>query len=304
MRRGELLALQKSDIDLPAGLITVTRSHGRNTTKGEHAEVIPIANELAPYVRGAIKVSPSELVFPKPNGKRMRPDVALEGVLRSALARAGIVLGYEHVCRAKDCGHAEPVADATLRTCPKHGYKLWPKARVRPIRFHDLRHTTGSLLMMAGANPAAVQRILRHKDPRITTEVYGHLEPGYLRSEINRLRFEPDAAAARTDDVVAKKSAPLVTRLLPEPEKDDLGASLLTDITVQIPASVFARHRRFELLTYGSGGIINPQWTTSTLQKSNLDPFRDQFGIKLLTLSRWPARFAVRLPVGLAYKPF
>jgi hypothetical protein len=43
--------------------------------------------------------------------------------------------------------------------------------------------------MMAGANPAAVQRILRHQDPRITTEVYGHLAPDYLRAEIDRLRF-------------------------------------------------------------------------------------------------------------------
>jgi hypothetical protein len=34
--------------------------------------------------------------------------------------------------------------------------------------------------MMAGANPAAVQRILRHSDPRITTDVYGHPAPGYL----------------------------------------------------------------------------------------------------------------------------
>jgi hypothetical protein len=32
---------------------------------------------------------------------------------------------------------------------------------------------------------------MRHQDPRITTEVYGHLAPGYLQKEINRLRFEP-----------------------------------------------------------------------------------------------------------------
>jgi hypothetical protein len=75
------------------------------------------------------------------------------------------------------------------RRCPRHGHLLWPKAQVRPIRFHDLRHTTASLLMMAGANPAAAQRILRHADPRITTEVYGHLAPNYLREEIDRLRF-------------------------------------------------------------------------------------------------------------------
>jgi len=60
----------------------------------------------------------------------------------------------------------------------------------------------------AGVNPAAVQRILRHSDPRITTETYGHLAPDYLRTEIDRLRFgavpatdlssgsQPSAAAA------------------------------------------------------------------------------------------------------------
>ena len=34
-----------------------------------------------------------------------------------------------------------------------------------------------------------MQRILRHSAPRITTESYGHLQPDYLRSEIDRLRF-------------------------------------------------------------------------------------------------------------------
>jgi hypothetical protein len=63
--------------------------------------------------------------------------------------------------------------------------KLWPVGQVRPIRFHHIRHTTASLLMMAGADLPAVQRIMRHTDPRITTEFYGHLAPGYLRSAID-----------------------------------------------------------------------------------------------------------------------
>jgi len=41
-------------------------------------------------------------------------------------------------------------------------------------RYRHKRHSTASLLMMNGANPAAVQRILRHSDPKLTTEVYGH----------------------------------------------------------------------------------------------------------------------------------
>jgi hypothetical protein len=59
------------------------------------------------------------------------------------------------------------------------------------IRFHDTRHTTASLLIMFGANPAAVQRILRHSDIRVTMDLYTHLAPNYLRDEINRLSFRP-----------------------------------------------------------------------------------------------------------------
>ena len=54
----------------------------------------------------------------------------------------------------------------------------WVRAVLNPG--DNLRHTTASLLMMAGVNPGAVQRILRHSDPRITSETYGHLQPDYL----------------------------------------------------------------------------------------------------------------------------
>ena len=46
--------------------------------------------------------------------------------------------------------------------------------------------------MLGSTRRAAVQRIMRHSDPRITTEVYGHLSPEYLRGEIDRLRFMPE----------------------------------------------------------------------------------------------------------------
>ncbi len=190
LRKGELLGLRKSDVDLRARLLTVAVSYDRETTKGGHADVIPIAEECVPFLRYAIETSPStELVFPRPDGTMHRQDITLEKKLRHAMGRAGIATGYTHVCRKKGCKHAEEAPDAELRRCPTHGAKLWPKAKVRNTRFHDLRHTTASLLMMAGANPAAVQRILRHSDPRITTEVYGHLSPDYLRAEIDLLRF-------------------------------------------------------------------------------------------------------------------
>jgi len=50
-----------------------------------------------------------------------------------------------------------------------------PGSRRLPFRFRHLRHTTASLLLMSGADLAAVQRIMRHQDPRMTTDFYGHL---------------------------------------------------------------------------------------------------------------------------------
>ena len=118
-------------------------------------------------------------------------NVVLVNVLRATLRRAQIVTGYVHKCRRPGCGHREETADGDLRRCPECNYKLWPVGKVLPIRFHDTRHTTASLLMMFGASPIAVQRILRHSDIRTTTDVYSHLAPDYLRAEINKLSFRP-----------------------------------------------------------------------------------------------------------------
>jgi len=207
LRKGELLGLRKTDVDMGARLITVARSYDRDTTKGGHADSIPIAAELVPYLERALADSPNELLFPAPDGSMMTEHVGLEHVLRRALARAGITTGYVHVCRRKGCSHRENAPDAALRRCPEHNAKLWPKPQVRPIRFHSTRHSTASLLMMSGANPAAVQRILRHSDPRITTEVYGHLAPEYLRAEVDRLQFGARPAPMEPESTTSAESA-------------------------------------------------------------------------------------------------
>jgi integrase len=91
LRKGELLALRKTDVDLQSRLLTVCCSWQRDTTKGGHTDVLPIAAELVPFLEEAIRRSPSALVFPAEDGTMMRRDVALEDVLRRALGRAGIV---------------------------------------------------------------------------------------------------------------------------------------------------------------------------------------------------------------------
>ena len=186
--------MNRFDPDLKTRLLTVTRSYGRNTPRNSRAAVIPIAIELVPYLTEAIRRTPSQLVLPNEVGAMLSRHTLLEEMLRRSLARAGIVERYVYVCRRRHCCFSSERKSKDLQRCPNDGSKLWPKPVVRQIRFHVLRHTTASLLMMNGVNPAAVQRILRHSDPKITTEVYGHLSPNYLRAETDKLSFQPPAA--------------------------------------------------------------------------------------------------------------
>ena len=196
LRKGELLALEKNDIDFEAGLLYVRRSNDRDVPKGGEEGVVRIPTELLPFLRAAVAASPCRLLFPSPEGQQMRADFPLHDVLRRGMVSAGLIQGYQHKCRKKGCGYVELATTDSVRQCPSDGMKLWPVAQVRPIRFHDLRHTTASLMVMAGASILAVSKHLRHADPKVTAEVYAHLSPEFQQSEVDRLRFFPDAAAA------------------------------------------------------------------------------------------------------------
>jgi integrase len=74
---------------------------------------------------------------------------------------------------------------------------IWPRAHPRPVRFHDLRHTTATLMLKAGVPVATVQRILRHSDPAITTEVYGHLDVEDMRKGLDQLDFTAPEPATK-----------------------------------------------------------------------------------------------------------
>jgi integrase len=46
------------------------------------------------------------------------------------------------------------------------------------IRFHDLRHTSASLLLSAGVHPKVVQEMLGHSQISLTLDTYSHVLPG------------------------------------------------------------------------------------------------------------------------------
>lgn len=57
-----------------------------------------------------------------------------------------------------------------------HYKAILEKYKLRPIRFHDLRHTSASLLLSLGFTLKEVQEWLGHEDITTTANIYGHLE--------------------------------------------------------------------------------------------------------------------------------
>lgn len=214
LRKGEICGLQKSHVDLSALEVMVAASYEAEGTKGRDGSeggihALPIEPVLLPYIKEAMRTSPSEYLFPGPDGGMRDENSCPEGILRSALNRAGLVDGYKHMCRR--CGyarmaggtgggkrggsrdnpfaakkkHAELHPDSTLRHCPQCAGKLWASPRPRGnMRFHDLRHSTATILLRSGAPMYRVQRILRHAQITTTIGTYGHLETADLRGSL------------------------------------------------------------------------------------------------------------------------
>jgi len=197
MRKGEVGGLLKSDVDLEQGVIRLQRCwDGPATKDGKHL-LIPIARSLRPYLEAAMAASSSPFLLPAADGRLHRPDVKWDEVLRRALGRAGVVVGYEHRCRRKECGYRELRENADAGRCLKPrgangaacAFRLYARPIPRHVRFQDLRHTTATLLLQDGVPLAVVSKLLRHSDPKITLETYGHLDVEDLRAGVDRLAF-------------------------------------------------------------------------------------------------------------------
>ena len=158
MRRGEILALRWSDIDLDGCTIKIERSvedtaeHGIRIkapkTKGSR-RTIGIDPALAAMLRG-IRAQYAELSLAI--GVRLGNDwLAFPGSPDApATPRAPRAVTKEFSRRAKALGFSE-------------------------LRLHDLRHTHATLLLMAGVPINAVAARLGHASAVVTLGVYGHV---------------------------------------------------------------------------------------------------------------------------------
>ena len=165
-RRGELLALRWTDVDLQQGTMRIRRQLARTRTGLVYGE------PKTPHARRAIPLA----------------DVAKEA-LREHQARQdaekkllGDAYADEDLVFATVDGHAIDPGNA-LRTFRL----LLAKAGLPPYRLHDLRHAFAALLLQRGENPKVVQALLGHSSVVTTLEIYNHLIPGLTEQAIDSL---------------------------------------------------------------------------------------------------------------------
>ena len=65
--------------------------------------------------------------------------------------------------------------------------RLWKRAGLNKLGFHDCRHTYASLMIAAGVNAKALSTYMGHSSITVTLDRYGHLLPGNEREAAEML---------------------------------------------------------------------------------------------------------------------
>lgn len=177
MREGELLALTWPMLDADAGTLVVRATHA--WLAGHW-----VVNE--PKTRAGVR------------------PLALNAVTVEALRRHRVQQAAERLqigTAWQDNGLIFPNAYGG-RISAQRFYRgfylpLLRRAGLPEIRFHDLRHTVATMLLLLGIDPVIVANMLGHANPSTTQRLYQHVMPEMQRDASNalqRLFFGDDAS--------------------------------------------------------------------------------------------------------------
>jgi integrase len=167
MRRGEMLGLQWSAVDLVRGTLQVTHTLSRGNG-GTY-----------------------EMGEPKTNSGRRQ--IALPPSVVASLKKHRLTQVEERLHLDKDYNDqdfvfadktGEPLHPNTLRL---RFLRLVKLAGVPAMRLHDLRHTSATLMLANGEHAKIVSERLGHSSISITLDRYSHVTPQMQRDAANRL---------------------------------------------------------------------------------------------------------------------
>jgi integrase len=166
LRRGELLALRWSDVDLEAGSLRVVQS---------------------------LEQTDEGLRFKAPKTKRSRRTIALPAAAVELLQRHKAEQAKERLALGigKNTGglvftqiSGEPVKPDAFT---KEFGRLVKRAGVQPITFHGLRHTHITNLLQVGVHPKVASERAGHASVAITLDVYSHVTAGMQEDAAARI---------------------------------------------------------------------------------------------------------------------
>jgi len=157
MRRGEILALRWSDVDLVHGMLFIRRTMTRVGGYGLVENEAKTKSSRRRIVLSAVVVE----AFKRHQAQQEQVKVAVGAGWQDK----GIVFPD------KDGGLWSP--DRMVRRFDK----LLKQIGLPHMHFHDLRHSAATILLAAGVHPKKVQELLGHSSITITMDVYSHVLP-------------------------------------------------------------------------------------------------------------------------------
>nr|BFD93717.1 site-specific integrase [Kitasatospora sp. Xyl93] len=183
LRKGELLGLRWEDLDLVAGTASIRRTLQRTRT-------------------GGLTILPTKTISSERRIALPAPCLASLRAHRDRQAREKEQAGAEWMDNGlvftRPDGH--PIEPATLT---RHFNALLRRSRLRAIRFHDLRHSTATLLLEQGIELVVIKELLGHAHIGVTATVYAHVRLRLQRDAIDllgRALRDPAETVSQPDD--------------------------------------------------------------------------------------------------------
>jgi integrase len=166
-RKGELLGLRWEDLDLDGGTASIRRTLQRTRSSG-----------LTGLPTKTIS-SERRIALPASCVTSLRAHRERQAGERDQAGAEWLGSGYVFT---RTDGH--PIEPATLS---RHFNALLRDAHLRPIRFHDLRHSTATLLLEQGVELVVIKELLGHAHIGVTATVYAHVRLRLQRQAIDLL---------------------------------------------------------------------------------------------------------------------
>jgi len=169
MRRGELLGLKWQDINFERSVLQVQRALTRMPTGLGYKETEPKTRK-----------SRRSIVLTAFAMEALKKHQARQLEMKKAAGDAWEEHDYVFCTAAGK--HLHPGHDVLEEL-----KKLLKKAGLPDIRFHDLRHSTATLLLSKGIHPKVVQEILGHSEISMTLDTYSHVLPTMQKAAMEEL---------------------------------------------------------------------------------------------------------------------